>query len=147
VVPDDFASQKNCLKGLVYGLAQKDAAIASTVFQTLSPADQASSAEEVARSLFLNHGPAAVDLVTSKVHGDVKYKCLQGILDRMEKRPSTETVPWLAAQLTSSPEAAPALVKAWKRWTTGDPAAAAAWRSSAVSANPQLEQILADEKP
>ena len=86
-------------------------------------------------------------MVTSKVHGDVKYKCLHGILDRMEKRPSTETVPWLATQVTSSPEAAPALVKAWKRWTTGDPAAAAAWRSSAVSANPQLEQMLAEEKP
>lgn len=146
-LPDNFSRQHGCLSGLVYGIALKDPQVAREVFSKLSPADQLDSADSITRALFLEHGCAAVDLIRSGLNGDLKYKCLHGILDRMEKRPSAETVPWLAGQVSESPEAAAALAGAWKRWATGDPEAASAWRTSAVSANPQLEQILPSQKP
>lgn len=152
-LPSNFASQHGCLSGLVYAIGQKDPKVCRNVFAQLSSEDQLDSADSVARSLFLAHGCEAVDQVMADLPAAVVRKGLEAIFERIERRPLTEVVPWLADQvgqgreIARSPAAATMLVKRWRAWNLSDPAAASAWRSSAVSANPQLEQMLAEEKP
>jgi RNA polymerase sigma-70 factor (ECF subfamily) len=125
------------LSGLIWGLGQKDSNLAKSVFDNLNPEDQARSAGPLARSLLTTHGAAAVDSLIQGLPPELAQKCLDGAMERIQRRPPAEVVPWLAGKLATFPALSDNYETALQRWTITDPDAAHRWQAQALTTPPQ----------
>ena len=142
-LPDDAAQQrKGGLKGLMYGLAQRDAGVAKEVFHSLSTEDQATSGSLLTQSVLSTHGTDAVDRLLTGLPPAVVRQCLDGSFERGARRPPPEMVPWLATHLGTSGTVDQIFLQSWSSWATSAPAEAERWRTAAVAANPRIAPLL-----
>lgn len=132
----DDQTQQQALTGLVWGLGQNDFKSAKTVFDSFSQEDQARSAVALSRSLITNHGVAAVDHLIEGLSPELAQQCLDGALNRIQRRPPSEVVPWLAAKSASFPDLSDNYAVALKRWFKTDPAAAQRWQDQSQAHPP-----------
>ena len=140
-LPADSPEQSNALTGLMWGLGQGNPATARAVFENLSPEDQMTSAEGLARALYTANGPAGLDQLLSGLSPELAAKCIMGAVPRTRSRPPGEVVPWLAGHLAAVPGVAAPLRTLWQRWQSTDPEAAGEWHQN----HPELQALLTGE--
>ena len=141
-LPDDYVRRKDALHGLVFGLGQRDAGMARTVFHSLSPEDQAISAPHMSWSLLIAQGCEGVERLIEGLPPEIAVKCIEGACDSRYRRQPENMVPWLATHLGASGGVDRAFVANWGRWKSNDSAAAEQWRVAAVAANPRIVPLL-----
>ena len=118
---------QHALAGLMWGIGQKDSALAKKVFDSLGPEDQASSAQGLASSLTITYGFQAVDNLMQGLSPELAQQVMAGAMNRISRRPPEESVPWLAAKAEKYPEMSAHLESAFNRWMAADPEAAQRW--------------------
>lgn len=125
------------LVGLIWGLGQKGGTLAKNAFQSLSPEDQSNSAYDLARSMTTTHGLKALDDLMVAVSPNLTQKLIDGALERINRRPPDEVVPWLAAKLETNPKLISQLKSALDKWVIADPTAAKQWQEQMSSKQPK----------
>lgn len=145
-LPDDYPGRRDSINGLMFGLAQRDAAVAKKVYHSsLSPEDQSVSANLLAHSLLVAHGPEAVDSLIEGLPQEIAARCLEGASNRSGRRRPEGMVPWLATHLGTTGTVDRAFVEYWGAWMKNDPAAAENWRAAAVASNPRIAPLLSPQ--
>ena len=102
----------------------------------LFPQDQQKSASNLASSLVGKHGVTAVDSLIEGLSPELAQKCVTGATYRIDRRPPSEAVQWLAGKVAAYPEISGQFESALKRWTVSDPAAAQRWLDQAQAHPP-----------
>lgn len=96
-LPDDYSRYDSALQGLVWGLTEKDGAMAGKVIAELSPADRRKSIYGFTSSFIHSHGLQAFDAWTREAPAELASRAIERAPEFVGYLPPAEYVPWFVS--------------------------------------------------